>query len=73
MDFAKVQKMFLTSRIPSGKNISVLDLGCGTGSLAIALAEEEDYNIVGIDNDPNMIDVAQSKVKGKNPVFLVET
>ncbi|TCN73272.1 class I SAM-dependent methyltransferase [Acetobacteroides hydrogenigenes] len=67
-----LQKMFLTSRIPSGKNISVLDLGCGTGSLAIALAEEEDYNIVGIDNDPNMIDVAQSKVKGKNPVFLVE-
>jgi SAM-dependent methyltransferase len=66
-----LQKMFLTNRFPSDKNISVLDLGCGTGSLAIALAEE-DYKVVGIDNDPKMIDVAQSKFKGKNPVFLVE-
>lgn len=66
-----LQKLFLTNRIPSDKNSSVLDLGCGTGSLAIALAEEG-YKVVGIDNDPMMIDVAQSKFKGKNPVFLVE-
>lgn len=66
-----LQREFLMTRFPADKDISVLDLGCGTGSLATSLAEEG-YKVVGIDIEPAMIDVAQSKVKGKNPVFLVE-
>ncbi len=66
-----LQKEFLTKRLPQVNPISILDLGCGTGSLAISLADEG-YKVVGIDNDSKMIDVAQSKNKGKNSVFLVE-
>jgi SAM-dependent methyltransferase len=66
-----LQIEFLVNKLPNEKGLSLLDLGCGTGSLAAALTEK-DYTVVGIDNDPKMIEVAQSKHKGKNPVFFVE-
>src|SRR6185369_9716838 len=39
---------------------SVLDAGCGTGRVAIELAHRG-VAVVGIDNDPDMVDVARAK------------
>ncbi len=51
----------------------LLDMGCGTGSLSIALAEKG-YSVTGIDSDPKMINKAKSKAAEKKakPEFLVE-
>ncbi|MBM7784388.1 class I SAM-dependent methyltransferase [Tenggerimyces flavus] len=38
------------------------DLGCGTGTLSVLLAEEG-YDVVGVDQAPNMIDFAVRKAK----------
>jgi ubiquinone/menaquinone biosynthesis C-methylase UbiE len=43
------------------KEIELLDVGCGTGSYAIALAEK-DYQVKGIDLDAEMISIAESKM-----------
>ncbi len=42
------------------EDIRLLDVGCGTGSYAIALAEMG-YEVVGIDLDPEMISLAKEK------------
>ncbi len=42
------------------EDIRLLDVGCGTGSYAIALAEMG-YKVVGIDLDPEMISLAKEK------------
>jgi SAM-dependent methyltransferase len=41
---------------------SVLDLGCGTGAAAVALALR-DVRVVGIDNSPEMLDVARRRAE----------
>jgi SAM-dependent methyltransferase len=40
----------------------VLDVGCGTGVLAAALAEREAARVWGIDAEPAMLDVARARV-----------
>jgi ubiquinone/menaquinone biosynthesis C-methylase UbiE len=40
----------------------VLDVGCGTGSLAVALAEQYACKVWGVDASPEMLDVARAKV-----------
>lgn len=38
---------------------SILDVGCGTGNLAISLADNE-YNVTAIDPDSSMLEIARS-------------
>lgn len=42
---------------------SVLELGCGTGSLALDMQERGDFRYVGTDKSPAMIRVARAKAK----------
>lgn len=46
--------------IPSNKNIRILDLGCGIGSLLAALKEQQFLNIKGIDVSPESVEIAHS-------------
>lgn len=49
---------------------TVLDLGCGTGSHALILAERG-YRVTGIDASAGMLRVARTKSRGRaNPVFV---
>src|SRR5215208_3144651 len=41
-------------------SVTILDIGCGTGSLSIALAELG-HKVTGIDLSPSMISLAQPK------------
>ncbi|MBO6524219.1 MAG: class I SAM-dependent methyltransferase [Balneolaceae bacterium] len=41
--------------------IEILELACGTGSLALSLAELECYTITATDLSPSMVDVARGK------------
>jgi SAM-dependent methyltransferase len=40
----------------------VLDVGCGTGSLAVALAEQYACKVWGVDASPEMLEIARAKV-----------
>ncbi|MDA3880008.1 MAG: class I SAM-dependent methyltransferase [Prolixibacteraceae bacterium] len=46
----------------------ILDIGCGTGNLAIALANEG-FDVDAIDLDESMIETADKKSNGNNPRF----
>ncbi|WP_367324241.1 class I SAM-dependent methyltransferase [Streptomyces sp. HUAS ZL42] len=48
----------------------VLDLGCGTGSLSL-LAAEQGHRVTGVDRSPAMVDLARTKLAGRDAVFLV--
>lgn len=50
------------------KNLKILDLGCGSGDLAIFLAKQGNI-VVGIDYSKNAIDLARKKVR-KFPKYL---
>lgn len=49
----------------------VLDLGCGTGGVALACAARG-ADVVGIDRDPGMLEVARSKAAGQGLAGSVE-
>jgi ubiquinone/menaquinone biosynthesis C-methylase UbiE len=40
----------------------VLDVGCGTGSLAVTLAEQYACKVWGVDASPEMLEVARAKI-----------
>ncbi|MGW2641476.1 class I SAM-dependent methyltransferase [Streptomyces sp. NPDC001348] len=48
----------------------VLDLGCGTGSLAL-LAAERGHRVTGVDLSGPMVELARAKLAGRDAVFLV--
>lgn len=47
----------------------VLDLGCGTGSLSL-LAAEQGHRVTGVDLSPAMVELARTKLAGRDAVFL---
>ncbi len=47
---------YVAALVPAGAK--VLDAGCGTGRVAAELARRR-YDVVGVDNDPSMLDVAR--------------
>ncbi|WP_028504686.1 class I SAM-dependent methyltransferase [Ruminococcus sp. FC2018] len=50
----------------------ILDLACGTGSLSEKLAQKG-YDVVGVDNSPEMLEIALQKFEGKDlPVTLLQ-
>lgn len=52
---------FVTGLVPSPAR--VLDAGCGTGRIAVRL-DELGYDVVGIDVDPPMLEVARAEAPG---------
>lgn len=50
---------------------SVLDLGCGTGLLSVAIAEDGRRRVVGVDTARAMLDIARAR-KGGDRVRFVE-
>jgi len=48
-----------------GRSTRVLDLGCGKGAVAIELARELDFSVIGIDLYPPFIEDARSRAAGK--------
>ncbi|MFJ4684095.1 class I SAM-dependent methyltransferase [Streptomyces sp. NPDC088789] len=48
----------------------LLDLGCGTGSLAL-LAAEQGHRVTGVDRSPAMVERARAKLAGRDAAFLV--
>ena len=64
-----LERLFQKSRIPVR---TVLDLACGTGSMSAVLTERG-YELIGVDESPDMLAVAREKaagLKGEPPVFL---
>jgi SAM-dependent methyltransferase len=59
---------FFYTRIPDGS--SVLDLGCGHGTVANAIALHSKSNVLGIDLDQGSIKFAQEKYKSPNLRFI---
>jgi 2-polyprenyl-3-methyl-5-hydroxy-6-metoxy-1,4-benzoquinol methylase len=43
--------------------ISILEIACGTGSIALSLDELMCYDIVGTDKSPEMIEIARQKAR----------
>ncbi len=61
---------FFLRLFPLPKGASVLDVGCGTGRHARALASRG-YEVVGVDISPKMIDVARHLGQESGATFVV--
>lgn len=48
-----------------GKDVRILDAGCGTGTVALALAMRG-YSVIGIDESVEMLAIAQAKASAAN-------
>ena len=59
----------MSGQIFTSTNLSVLDIGCGTGALC-AVFHELGYGVTGVDPSQNMLDIASSKPENKNVTFL---
>jgi ubiquinone/menaquinone biosynthesis C-methylase UbiE len=58
-------KLIENANIQPGMNI--LDLGCGTGTLTLMIKRAHpDANIIGLDGDPQVLDIARQKSRGVN-------
>jgi SAM-dependent methyltransferase len=54
----------------------ILEVGCGPGHLSVRLARHHDFDVVGLDLDPAMIERASANAKrvgahGRQPTFIV--
>lgn len=59
-DFVAEYGKGLLEFVPKNKNQSILDLGCGTGTLTSQLANFAD-TVIGVDSSANMIEKAQKQ------------
>lgn len=58
----EVMKRYLVEQMALRPGMQVLDLGCGTGTLAIMIRASHAYvEVVGIDGDPAVLEIAQEK------------
>ncbi len=55
-------RRFLVSRLPVGPNDTVLDVACGTGAVALELAQQKGCSVVGVDQSPEMLDEARRRL-----------
>ncbi len=49
----------------------VLDLGCGTGGICALLAERG-FDMIGLDNSPEMLNIARERNFGRNTLLLCQ-
>lgn len=61
-----VQAEFVKSSLEDFSNAAMLDVGCGTGSLCIALAKNF-KKVIGIDPDESMLKIARKKAGNESP------
>lgn len=67
--YKPVQLKFINKLLPSGKENTLLDVGTGTGSLALELAKQG-HIVNGIDYEEAMVQCAILKAKGQeNTIF----
>ncbi len=64
----------LTQRLQKKKVRTVLDLGCGTGTIACLLAERG-FRVTAVDSSPEMLTEAERKAQGleNRPFFLCQS
>jgi len=55
----------------TGQKFILLDLGCGTGSIAIKMAEKG-YEVIGIDKSSEMLSIARDKNKSEMVQFVCQ-
>jgi demethylmenaquinone methyltransferase/2-methoxy-6-polyprenyl-1,4-benzoquinol methylase len=55
-------RAFLVSRIDAGPGDTVLDVACGTGAVALALARRHRCRVVGVDQSPEMLEEGRRRV-----------
>jgi SAM-dependent methyltransferase len=58
-DWHPIYDRIVERAVPRGAR--VLDVGCGTGRVSLALAENEAARVWGVDSSPEMLDVARAK------------
>jgi demethylmenaquinone methyltransferase / 2-methoxy-6-polyprenyl-1,4-benzoquinol methylase len=56
-------RRFLVSRLPVGPDDVVLDVACGTGSVALELVRQTGCSVVGVDQSPEMLAEARSRIE----------
>lgn len=59
--FSKPRNQFILDLIKKHQCHKILNLGCGTGNLAIFLGKEG-YEVIGLDLSDHMLDIAKSKI-----------
>ena len=70
VNYDKIEKFVCSLLSREGINGGLLlDLACGTGSLAVRLSEKG-YSVIGTDVSPEMLSVAQQKAAVKNADIL---
>ena len=50
----------------------ILDVATGTGLVALALAGRADCEVIGLDQSPDMLDVARARLNGNPAITLVQ-
>lgn len=67
-------KRALTDQVHAGNGMQVLDVGCGTGTLAVMLAQARaGVDVTGVDGDADILRIAREKVHASGArVHLVE-
>jgi demethylmenaquinone methyltransferase/2-methoxy-6-polyprenyl-1,4-benzoquinol methylase len=63
-------RRFLVSRLLVGSDDVVLDVACGTGSVALELLRQKGCSVVGVDQSPEMLAEARRRVDDERIRFV---